>query len=190
MAVAEQMKKLMGLNLKKDRDPEDLGDWIAEIETAYRCVVDDKQKVAAIVNAAGMHYAAVISGESKRIEAAGNDVTCEDLIDAMSEAFRVSGGGKAHPELSEPTETVLANTGSFAESRECYKCGVRGHIATNCKNEGKVKFTGKCNMCGQKGHKEERCWEDRKNEHLRPHGWTSRKAEAEGANVEILVSVR
>ena len=100
MAVAEQMKKLMGFSLKKDHDPEDLGNEIAEIKTAYCCLVDVKQKVVAIVNAAGIHYPAVISGESKRIEAGGNDVTWKDLIDATSEAIRGGGGGKAHPELS------------------------------------------------------------------------------------------
>ena len=141
-------------------------------------MVDVKQKVTEIVKAAGIHYPAVISGESNRIEADRNDVTCQDLIDGNSKTLRVDGGGKAHVELSEPTETVLTNTGSFAESWECYKCNVREHIAANCTKEGQIqKFAGKCKMCHQKGHKEHRCWEDPKNAYLRLCGWTSKKKE-------------
>ena len=56
LAVAEQTKKLMSLKLKKNKDPETLGDAIAVLETGYGCTILESQKVAAIVNAAGGQY--------------------------------------------------------------------------------------------------------------------------------------
>ena len=53
IATAEQMKKLMGLKLKKSQDPEDLGDKIAVLESKYGRVLSEKEKIAAVVSAAG-----------------------------------------------------------------------------------------------------------------------------------------
>lgn len=60
LAVAEQQQKLMSFKLNKNQDPEELGDKIAALETAYSCVLDEKHKVAAIMNAAGQCYGNMI----------------------------------------------------------------------------------------------------------------------------------
>ena len=94
IAVAEQMKKLMELKLMKGQDPETLGDKIAELETSYGSSLAEEQKVAAIVNAAGADYADVIQQETKTLTANGDAVTADDLVEAMSERWRISGSGK------------------------------------------------------------------------------------------------
>ena len=69
IAVAEQLTKLMALKLKKDQDPDELGDELAEIKTMDWSKLSEKEKVAAIVNAAGARYADVIRTETKTIRA-------------------------------------------------------------------------------------------------------------------------
>ena len=60
IATAEQMKKLMALKLKKSQDPEELGDEMAVLESNYGSILAEKEKIAAVVNAAGAQYATVI----------------------------------------------------------------------------------------------------------------------------------
>ena len=194
IAVAEQATKLMSLKLKRTEDPEDLGDSIAALETEYGSPIDEKQKIAAIVKTAGHYYRDAIQNETARINATGGAVTAEDLIEAMSENWRIGGGTSTtskEVDDSEPTDVALSDVpGAFA-NRKCFKCGEKGHMARNCTKTGTSQnngpYGGNCYECGKRGHRKDRCWELEQNAHLRPDGWKSVKGK-EMTGVEVLVS--
>ena len=71
LAVAEQTKNLMSLMLKKNKDPETLGDVIAVLETGYGCRILKSQKVAAVVNAAGGQYAKFNPADKEQVQGKG-----------------------------------------------------------------------------------------------------------------------
>jgi len=171
MAVAELMLGLFQLKLKPDQDPEELGDEMASLENMYACPLEDKEKVAAIMAAAGSKYADVILQETKKLQARGETVTAEALIDAMSEKYRITHGVVSSGEAVEhfEKETALAEIMTFTGL--CYLCGQRGHRAKDCPNK---KGDILCELCGGKGHNKARCWEDEKNAKRRPKGWSSR----------------
>ena len=60
IAIAEQTMKLMVLKLRRQEDSEELGDMISELETQYSSSIEEKQKIAAIVNSIGTQYESVI----------------------------------------------------------------------------------------------------------------------------------
>ena len=171
MAVAELMLGLFQLKLKPDQDPEELGDEMASLENMYACPLENKDKVAALMAAAGSKYADVILQETKKLQARGETVTAEALIDAMSEKYRITHGVVSSGEAVEhfEKETALADIRTFAGL--CYLCGQRGHRAKDCPNK---KGDILCELCGGKGHNKARCWEDEKNAKRRPKGWSSR----------------
>ena len=154
LAVAEQTKKLMSLKLKKNEDPETLGDAIAVLETGYGCTILESQKVAAIVNAAGGQYADSIQQTKNKFEAKGEVATADDLIEGMCEKFRISGSGCHSDDNDSVNETALTAAAGTRQFRgKCYKCGEDGHRALNCpKNKGSS-VQGKCYECGKSGHR-------------------------------------
>jgi len=194
IAVAEQATKLMSLKLKRTEDPEDLGDTIPALKTDYGSPIDEKQKIAAIVKTAGHYYRDVIQNETARINATGGAVTAEDLIEAMSENWRIGGGTSTtskEVDDSEPTDVALSDVpGAFA-NRKCFKFGEKGHMAQNCTKTGTSQNNGPCGgncyECGKRRHRKDRCWELKQNAHLRPDGWKSVKGK-EMTGVEVLVS--
>ena len=190
MAIAEQTTKLMKLKLGDTNSPEELGDKIASLETKYGNKLSNEQKIAAIVSAGGVRYAEVIQSETRRKKAFGDDVTADDLIEAMEEVWRLGGCGKKKkdPEDSDSDDEEVA-LGAVDGSMICYKCHQKGHKANKCPNKsagGGGRFPGKCHHCGEMGHKAAACWEKPENERLRPAGWKS-KMETAGAVVEVLI---
>ena len=181
LAIAEQQKKLMTLHLSKEEDPEELGDKIVALETTYGNPLDEKLKVAAIVNAAGKNYGDVIREVTWRLENAGTPVEAEVLIEAMSVKWRISGGGKNDYDKTDH-ETSLA---TVPFKYNCHVCGKQGHKGKDCPNRQDMKA---CGVCGQKGHPEKFCWEKEENASKRPAGWKSKKESSNVATVELLLA--
>ena len=193
VAVAEQSKALFDLKLHNNQDPDELGDKIAELETSFGCELAEKEKVAAIMKAAPGGYADVILQETKRAGNAGEDVEADNLIEVMSERFRLTHGGEklsGGDDGERAQEVRLASTsGTFPG--KCNRCHQNtGFKAADCpckeKNGGIV-----CRLCNVKGHIERNCWEDEKNANRRPKNWVSRlnkESEAAGADIEICLN--
>ena len=114
-----------------------------------------------MVKAAGKHYAQCIRAETLRV---GASVTADDLIEAMSETYRIAGGCDKDNSDKDTgvhgNETALV-TGSFQYN--CYNCGKNGHKAQDCQEKKKErtqgmpgKFCGICDDCGGYGHRNKR----------------------------------
>ena len=176
----------MSLDLKMGQDPDELSTAIAQLEIEYRNDLQESNKVAALVSAVGLQYASLIHSETMIIERAGEEVTCDVLIEAMCDDWSIGGSGKTIDKQIMPTETMLADQGCFAKI--CYNCGKPRHIANTCLEEKCTCLGMKYKLCDQTGLNKELCWEDPKNAHRRPRGWVSclKKTKSEEA-IETLV---
>ena len=198
VAVAEQTKSLFELKLGKNQDPEELGDLIAELETSFGCELAEKEKVAAVMKATQGRYADTILQETKRAGSAGEDVTVDNLIEVMSERFRLTHGDQQWNRSDDDDrgkEVSLSSTsGTF--SGRCNRCRkFTGYMAKDCPCKDKSGGSDiVCRLCKIRGHIERNCWEDEKNASKRPKNWKSRlsdddkETEANGADIEIMLS--
>ena len=162
LAVAEQTKKLMKLKLGKDQDPDELGNEIAALESQYGSILAEKEKVVAVVNAVGAIYADTILQEATNLDAKGEVTTADALIEAMSERFRIGGGGnsdESHKEDTGDKETKLVAGDYFPGT--CHNCGEKGHKSVDCPKP-RQGFSGTCNLCNYHGHREKDCWEKKR----------------------------
>ena len=148
VAKAEQTVKLLNLKLKKGGDPSELELKIALIEAMYRILLSDKMKIAAVMKAAGYNYLDTV---------AGGTVTYDDLIQAMTQSFRIHGNWCDSDSESDEDVALAAVVGSF--KGKCNVCGKEGHKASECPKKKSVT----CRKCTKKGHTEEFCWQLEKN---------------------------
>ena len=74
-----------------------------------------------------------------------------------------------------PPRTFTPRVAADARERTCFLCGNKGHLMHECplKNSGKEPVVSKCTFCNRYGHRTEFCWENERNAHRRPDGWTS-----------------
>ena len=109
------------------------------------------------MNAAGAIYADTILQEAKILDAKGEATTADALIEAMSERFRISGGGntdESHKEDAGGKETRLVAGDYFPGT--CHNYGEKGHKSVDCPKQ-RQGFSGKCNLCNCRGHREKDC---------------------------------
>ena len=198
VAVAEQTKALFELKLGQNQDPEELGDLIAELETSFGCELAEKEKVAAVMKATQGRYADAILQETKRAGSAGEEVTVDNLIEVMSERFRLTHGDRQWNRSNDGDgkEVSLSSTTSGTFSGRCNRCRkFTGYMAKDCPCKDKSGGSDiVCRKCKMRGHIERNCWEDEKNASKRPKNWKSRlsdddkETEATGADIEIMLS--
>ncbi len=91
IAAAEKTVKLYALKLGKDVDPTVLEEKIVSLEAGYGIPISKEIKISAIMKAAGKYYSDTIRSETRAIKRAGGTVTCDDLIQAMTESFSIRG---------------------------------------------------------------------------------------------------
>ncbi len=120
IAAAKQTVKLYALQLGKDVDPTVLEEKIASFEAGYGIPISKEMKISAIMKAAGMYYSGTIQSKTRAIKRAGGTVTCDDLIQAMTESFSI----RCNKELdSENEDGVALAVTSFVFNGKCNICG-------------------------------------------------------------------
>jgi hypothetical protein len=184
IAAAEQTVKLYVLKLGKDVDPAVLEEKIATLEAGYGIPISKEMKISAIMKAAGKYYSDTIRSETRAIKRAGGTVTCDDLIQAMTESFSICGNKESDSDNGD--DVALAAT-SFLFNGNCNICGKQGHKASEFCEKHKIK----CEHCGRMGHKKEFCWELEANKSKRPDWYMDNSAkvcvEVEDKSGEIIL---
>ena len=99
----------MSLKVKSGQDPDNFGTVIAALEIEYWYDFEEKDKTATLVGAAGPLFANRIISKTKRLENNNEEVTCDDLTEAMCEHWRMSGKRKVVVEDYKPSKTSLIN---------------------------------------------------------------------------------
>ncbi len=164
--------KLLGLKLKKGGDPSELELKIASIEVSYGIPLSSEMKIAAVMKAAGHEYSDTIQSETRMIEKAGGTVMYDDLIQAMTQSFRIYGENDSDSDK----EVALA---AVTFKGNCNICGKEGHKASDCPNKKTVKYKN----CGKPGHKKEFCWELEANKGKQP-AWHPKNTQVAAASVD------
>ncbi len=172
IAAAEQTVKLYALKLGRDVDPTVLEEKIASLEARYGIPISKVMKISAIMKAAGKYYSDTIWSKTRAIKRASGTVTCDDLIQAMTESFSICGNKKLDSENED--NAALAAT-SFLFNGNCNICGKQWHKqASKCCEKHKIK----CEHCGRMGHKKEFCWKLEANKSQRPNWYQDNSAAA------------
>jgi hypothetical protein len=177
VANAEQTTKLLNLKLKKGRDPSKLELKIALIEAMYGIPLSNEMKIAAVMKAAGYECSDTIQCETRMTKKAGGTETYDDLIQAMTQSFRIYRNQSNSDSESDEAKVVVASVGSFRE--KCNVCEKEGHKAGECPKKKSLT----CRNCMKKGHTEEFCWELEKNKSRQPEWW--KREEQANASVGI-----
>jgi hypothetical protein len=153
--------KLYALKLGKDMDLTVLDKKIASLEAGYGIPISKEMKISAIMKAAGKYYSDTIQSKTRAIKRASGTVTCDDLIQAMTESFSICGNKELD---SDDEDNVALAATSFLFNGNCNICGKQGHKASKCCEKHKIK----CEHCGKTGHKKEFCWKLETNKSKRP----------------------
>jgi hypothetical protein len=148
IAAAKQTVKLYVLQLGKDMDPTVLEEKIASLEAGYGIPISEEKKISAIMKAAGKFHSDTIQSKTRAIKRAGGTVTCDNLIQAMTECFSIRGNEESD---SENEDNIALAATSFLFNGNCNICGKQGHKASKCLEKHKIK----CEHCRRMGHKKQ-----------------------------------
>jgi len=137
--------------------------------------------------------------------------TATELLKALHNAWLLGpssnngnvNSGADDADDGKPTDVALTQLGGFTKafSRNCFKCGKKGHMAKDCtsagggnnnnaggggsgggKGKGGGGFKGDCNFCGKPGHMSRNCFSNPESSQFK-----GKKEEAAGASVEVLI---
>ena len=78
---------------------------------------------------AGVKYSLAILGERRLLESQGEDVSSGAIIDVMRKLWQVSNKINTPNDIN---ETSLADANYFAQIKECFHCGKKGHLRDQC----------------------------------------------------------
>ncbi len=169
IAAPEQTVKLYALKLGKDVDPTVLEEKIASLEAGYGIPISKEMKISAIMKTARKYYSDTIQSKTRAIKRTGGTVTCDNLIQAMTESFSIC----VNKELDSDNEDNVALAAiSFSFKGNCNICGKQGHKASKCCEKHKIK----CEHYGRTGHKKEFCWKLEANKIKRPDWYQDNSA--------------
>ena len=198
ISSVEAESALIALKFKESAHPDHFFTKLSVLKSTYAGSkkFTEEALIPLILAKAPSKYSSALTSERR---AKGSSLTLDDIQDTMVEQYRMennstseSGGGKS--EGKEKGEVILA--GADDETRTCFICHKKGHIAKHCplKKQGggkgkgrgkKVRFNGICNHCGKRGHKRENCWLLEENASQRPSGWKPPSdEETGGAGIE------
>ena len=91
-------------------------------------MVEDNTLIPYVLSVAPEKHHAVITSEMRD---KGNNLTSDDLEDAMNDQWRLTPEGKRNNDDDKEGEVALS-----AFNGNCYKCGKPGHKASQCYSNG------------------------------------------------------
>jgi hypothetical protein len=109
---------------------------IALLELKYGIPLNEEMKIAAAMKAAGKECSDTTQSETRMNEKAAGIVTYDDLIQAMTQSFRIYGKSNDDSD-SDEDENVALFIVSF--KFDCNLCGKGGHKAEDCPQHDKIK---------------------------------------------------
>jgi hypothetical protein len=108
-------------------DPTVLEEKIASLEARYGIPISKEMKISTIMKAAGKYYSDTIQSKTRAIKRAGGTVTCDYLIQAMTESFSIRSNKESN---SDNEDDVALTATSFSFNGNCNICGKQGHKAS------------------------------------------------------------
>ena len=162
-----------GAKFKKNNDPDVFITYMEDLRSRMvdmNNVITDEQFMIHILNLLPKAYETEVSQMEKRVGAADNPLTIEDMRDDLELRYeRLNTNDDDSEDDGEGEEQALCASSGF--KGKCHKCGKQGQKAADCwtkKNSQKGGNTSKkrfnkcshkitCYACGETGHKAKDC---------------------------------
>ena len=169
--------ELAAVSCTKKGDPSKMVDAIIGIKGRYTkmgVTVDEKELIARVLIAVPSEYKSVLVAEQLRLADA---FTLTHVRKTVKDIYDITYGKAARDAASMAAESdgdkeiSLANVqngkqqgGCHKFGGTCFKCGKKGHKASQCRSgsqnnsSGSASHPKQCKFCGRNGHTEEKCW--------------------------------